>query len=302
MKKATKWIKRILISLVITIAVSPFLLEGFAILCFKGLEIERNALNDPAEHVLQELGVATAEEATWYDMTIDGVITMFEVSPLVLDGTEDWHNVSVSTSEYIHQVKTLAPEADFLLPAADTVFDMQRDATPTQTTWYDVDSELLIHLNLQKSPSSGRIKLDTFSVPHNGYVYELETHGGFFGDGTTYQALIVPEAERPALEDTLAAHADWHEGSITHAEYVTLHDREFYEVPQLYPAVDVTFDWWCYVDTFARNNPDFESSYIPDSCNFPAVMRENGARPSGNWLVALYDADTGLFIFYQYDS
>ncbi len=302
MQKATKWIKRILISLVITIAVSPFLLVGFTLLCFKGLEIERNALNDPAEHVLQELGVANAEDATWYDMTIDGVITMFEVSPLVLDGTEGWHNVSVSTSEYICQVKLLSPEAAFLLPADDTFFDMRRDTAPTQTTWYDVESELLIHLDLQKAPSSGRIKLDAFSVPHNGYVYELETHGGFFGDGTTYQAFIVPEAERPALEATLAAHADWHEGSITHAEYVTLHDREFYGLPSLYPAADVTFDWWCYVDTFARNNPNFESDYIPDNSNFPAVMRENGARPSGNWLVALYDADSGLFIFYQYDS
>lgn len=302
MKKATKWIKRILLALIITIAVSPFLLAGLALLCFKGLEIERDALNDPAERALQELGVANAEDATWYDMTIDGVITIFEVSAHVLDSTEGWNKVSVTAAEYSRQLQEMVPDAAFLMPASDVVFDLHRLTSPHQVTWYDIDSELLIHVNLQKTPKSGTMRLDTFAIPHNGYMYELETHGGFFGDGTTHQALIVPEAERPTLEATLAAHADWHEGSITHAEYVTLHDREFYEVPQLYPAADATFDWWCYVDTFARNNPDFESDYIPDNSDFPAVMRENGARPSGNWLVALYDADTGLFIFYQYDS
>lgn len=302
MKDVMKWIKRILIALLITIALSPFLFIGFFGLFFNGVEQEHAALNDPAERVLQALGASNAEDATWYILSIDGVMTAFEVEPMVLEGTEGWDSVSISAAEYAHQLETLAPNAAFLLPPPDMTFDMQRIASPTQITWYDADSELLIHLDLQKTPSPGKIKLDTFSVPHSGWVYERETHGGFMGDGTTYRAFIVPEGERSALEAKLAAHADWHSSPITCEEYKTLHDKHFYAMQPLYPAAGTTFDWWCYVDTFDRAHPDFEHNYIPDNSDFPAVMRDAGARPSGNWLVALYDADSGLFIFYQYDS
>lgn len=280
-----------------------------------GIEGEWDALNDASEQALTKIGLsAYTEYAPARHLTIDGTITAFQLDRYdygtdyyIRDDlmttaaqTDGWHIGEITAEGYQQQIAAFAPGANFLFPRDDLVFDAwyQSDAL----AFFDHDTGLLICLDPERSPSPCTIQADTLTVPSSGCFYELETHSGWMGDGTTYQALIVPEAERPALEATLAAHADWHEGSITHAEYVTLHDREFYALPSLYPAADTTFDWWCYVNTFARNNPDFESDYIPDNSDFPAEMRENGARPSGNWLVAFYDADSGLFIFYQYDS
>ena len=299
----------------------PALLYIFII---HGLEYEHAAMNDNAESALRETGLtAYTEYATWHDLTIDGVITAFELPKYDnhVDNTNLWAGVmslaaahhnhwqveSVTAGEYISLLKTHLPEAAFLYPAADLVFDAKcvnmTGSTPAELAFFDQDTGLMIYLcTYVQQPQTGSITADKLSVPHNGYVYETETHGGFLGDGTTYRAFIVPEAERASLEATLAAHADWHAGAITRAEYIHLHNHEFYSVPGLYPTDDVTFDWWCYVNTYARAHPDFVSEYTPDNSDFPAVMQQAGARPAGNWLVALYDPDTGLFIYYEYDS
>lgn len=315
MKNVLKWVGIFLGVGVLGMVIKYGILLMFAVLLFAGMENEYDSLNDASEQALTKLGLsAYVEHATARHLSIDGVITAFELHKYDY-GTESyirneimtfaaeadgWHIGEITAEGYQQQVATFVPDANFLFPPDDLVFDAwyQADAL----AFFDHDTGLLVCLDPGQSPSPSTIQADSLTVPYNGYMYELETHSGWMGEGTTYQALIVPETERSALEVTLASHADWHEGSITHAEYVTLHDREFYAIPSLYPAADVTFDWWCYVNTFAPNNPDFEHDYIPDNSDFPAVMRENGARPSGNWLVALYDADTGLFIFYQYDS
>ena len=56
------------------------------------------------------------------------------------------------------------------------------------------------------------------------------------------------------------------------------------------------------MDAYARSHPDDPDPWPRSGDHFPAVMQEAGAVASMNWLVALYDADTGLFIFYRYDS
>lgn len=287
----------------------PFLL---GLLMVFGLESEHAAMNDDAEAALRETGLtAYTEFATWHDLSIEGTLTAF-VMPKYdnhVDNTNLWNSIMthaatakgwqvkpVTAQEY---AACLPAKAAFLMP--DVTFDAQHQAENT-LAFFDQDTGLLVHLHTDHHPRAGSIAADKLTVPHNGYVYETETHGGFLGDGTTYRALIVPEAERTSLEATLAAHADWHAGAITRAEYIHLHNHEFYSVPGLYPTDDVTFDWWCYVNTYARAHPDFVPKYTPDNSDFPTVMREAGARPAGNWLVALYDADTGLFIYYEYDS
>lgn len=298
----------------------PFLL---GLLMVFGLESEHAAMNDDAEAALRETGLtAYTEFATWHDLTIEGTLTAF-VMPKYdnhVDNTNLWAGImahaashgnwavsAVTADEYATLLNAHLPEAAFLHPAADVTFDAKyvnmTGSTPAELAFFDQDTGLMIYLcTYVQQPRTGSIRADKLTVPHNGYVYELETHGGFLGDGTTYRAFIVPEAERTSLEATLAAHADWHAGAITRAEYIHLHNHEFYSVPGLYPTDDVTFDWWCYVNTYARAHPDFVPEYTPDNSDFPAVMRESGARPGGNWLVALYDADTGLFIYYEYDS
>ena len=79
-----------------------------------------------------------------------------------------------------------------------------------------------------------------------------------------------------------------------------MHTRMFDALSSMLPDPEITFDWWCYVDDYAREHPEKE----PDKDvhpHFPAVMQEAGAVFSLNWHIALYDADTGLFIFYELD-
>ena len=79
-----------------------------------------------------------------------------------------------------------------------------------------------------------------------------------------------------------------------------MHTRMFDALSSMLPDPEITFDWWCYVDDYAREHPEKE----PDKDvhpHFPAVMQEAGAVFSLNWHIALYDADTGLFIFYGKD-
>jgi hypothetical protein len=129
-------------------------------------------------------------------------------------------------------------------------------------------------------------------------MYEYESHGGFHGDGETWQALIVPEEQRAAFEAALAQHADWHKGAIPQNEYAHMHRYTFDDMPALLPEPAVTFDWWLYVDDYAREHPEKESDKHVHS-NFPSVMQEAGAVFSLNWHIALYDADTGLFVYYE---
>lgn len=287
----------------------PFLL---GLMMIFGLESEHAAMNDQAEAALRETGLtAYTEFATWHDLSIEGTLTAF-VMPKYdnhVDNTDlragviahaatadGWRVEPVTAQDY---TACLPAAAAFLLP--DVTFDAHHQAE-NSLSFFDQDSGLLVHLHTDRQPHAGSIRAAGLTLPHNGYVYETETHGGLLGDGTTYRAFIVPEAERSSLEATLTAHADWHESPITRAEYIHLHNHEFYSVPGLYPADDVTFDRWCYVNTYARAHPDFVSEYTPDNSDFPAVMQQAGARPAGNWLLALYDADTGLFIYYEYDS
>lgn len=322
MKKLLKWTGVVLAGVAGLALIKLGLPVLFAVLMVKGFEGEYNALNDDAEAAMRETGLtAYTQYATWHDLSIGGTLTAFVMPKYdnhvnntnlwagIMDQAAshaNWQAAPVTAGEYTALLQAHLPEAAFLQPAADLVFDAKyismTDSDQAALALFDQDSGLMVYLRTDRQPHAGTLRMDGLTVPHNGFVYETETHGGFLGDGTTYQAFIVPEAERASLEATLAAHADWHAGAITRAEYIHLHNHEFYSVPGLYPADDVTFDWWCYVNTYARAHPDFVSEYTPDNSDFPAVMRQACARPAGNWLVALYDADTGLFIYYEYDS
>ena len=253
---------------------------------------------------------AYVEYAPYHSMTVDDCLTFFELAQydnhtdnndlragLIVHAaaTVGWHVEVVTPGAYAARIPA---EAAFLLP--DTTFDAWFESSEG-TAFFDQESGLFVHLRKGETPKSGTVRADKLTVPHNGFVYEMETHGGFHGDGSTFYALIVPKENRTAFESTLAAHADWHEGVITNEEYRQLHDRRFFQALPLYPAADISFEWCSFVDTYARMYPD-EPTRADRDVYFPAVMQELGAHFSANWLVALYDADTGLFIYYEYDS
>lgn len=265
-----------------------------------------------AAAALENTGMeAYVEYAPYHAMTIDASLTAF-IMPKYdnhVDNTNlragmantaaelpGWHVEARSCDAYAARLNGIFPEAAFLLPANVTFDAWYEDAD--RLAFFDQDSGLMVHLHPDTQPHAGRIKVDGLTIPHNGFIYEYESHGGCHGDGNTYQVLIIPKDKRADVEAALANHADWHEGTVTPEEYATMHTRIFYELPELLP--DATFDWWCYVDDYARRYPDQE----PDKDvhpNFPTIMQEAGAVFSLNWHIALYDADTGLFIYYELD-
>ena len=314
MKKALTWLGIFLgfvvLGTIMTYGI-PFL---FTALLVKGMEYEWDALNDRAEAALAETGLnayieyapndvltladsLTAFVLPRYDNHVDntdlhaGVMAQAAV-------TDGWTICETSADDYLQLLEDTSPQASFLLPA-DTTFDALYQSG-NLLAFFDQDTGLMVSLQSVSQPEAGSIRMEGLSIPHDGYVYEVETHGGFHGDGTTYQALIVPAENRAELEGSLSVHADWHEGSITCQEYRQLHEL-FYEVPAFCPSDDVTFDWFCWVDTYARQYPD-ENKAVWNTEAFPAAMQEIGAGCSGNWLVILYDVDTGLLVFYEYDS
>lgn len=315
MKKALKWIG-IFIS---TVGLGMLMLYGIPVLlfvlAFASIDAEHDAMNDAAEAVLNQTGLsAYVEYAPWHDLSIEGVFTAFGM-PRYDDHTgnnnvredmmsaiaqlPDWQVEAVTAEEYAALLHAHCPEAAFLFPA-DVTFDA-RYQTDTEIALFDQETGLMVDLRTDRQPHAGTISLHGLSVPHNGYVYETETHGGFLGDGTSYRACIVSEEYRAAFVDTLSAHADWQEGTVTRDEYIPLHQC-FYEVPPLYPAAGVDFDWWCWVDTYARNHPYDEKERNRSNDYLPAVMRDSGACHSMNWYAALYDEDSGLFVYFEYDS
>ena len=315
MKKALKWAKRITMVLFLTVTVAPAALVAlFFILLFivgKTGILDGLPRNESAIAALNATQLsAYVDYAPYHAMTLDDTLTAFEIPwydnhvnnidlreglMTLIAVTAGWHVETVTPADYAAH---LAAETSFLLP--DITFDAWFESTDTRA-FFDQETGLFILLRQHITPQPGTIRADKLTVPHNGYLYELETHGGFHGDGSTFYALIVPEEKRADFEAALAAHAAWHKGTITPEEYRQLHDDHFYEALPLYPAADVTFEWCSFVDTYARMYSDKEPRTDRDAY-FPAVLQEIGACWSMNWLCALYDADTGLLIYYEYDS
>ena len=315
MKKVLKWLKRIILAAVLTVTVAPLVLGVlFFVVLFIASQtgtLDGHSRSEAAIATLEATQLsAYTEYAPYHAATVDDCLTLFElaqydnrvdntdlragVMALAAD-TDNWHVETITPEEYAAHIPA---EAAFLLP--DATFDAWFESAEDMA-FFDRETGLFIRLRKNERPKPGTVRADKLTVPHNGYLYKMETHGGFHGDGSTWYALIVPEDKRPALEAALAAHADWHAGVVTQAEYRQLHDRRFFEALPLYPATDVTFEWCSFVDTYARSHPEDEPRTDRDPY-FPAALEEIGACWSMNWLCALYDPDTGLFIYYQYDS
>lgn len=319
MKKAFDWFIKFLGVVFITVTVVPWalglLLGVIFVFCVGVLGMDPGPDGDArAVAALQNTGMtAYVDYAPYHAMVVDNSLSAFimpkydnrEDNTNLWDGImttaatlPNWHVEAFSCDKYAAKLNAVFPEAAFLLPA-DVTFDAWYEDAE-RLAFFDQDTGLMVQLKPETQPHTGRIKEDGLTIPHNGFMYEYESHGGFHGDGTTWRALIVPEDRRAAFEANIAKHADWHEGAVTPEEYAYMHINMFYELPELLPDPGITFDWWLYVDDYARTYPEKE----PDKDvhpHFPAVMQEAGAVFSLNWHIALYDADTGLFIFYELD-
>lgn len=323
MKKCFDWLLKMLGVVFISVTVVPcligLLLGVIFVFCVGVLGMDPGPYQDArAVSALENTGLtAYTIAAPYHATTVDDSLTAFityhydnrEDNTNLWDGImsaaaelPNWHVEAISCDAYAAKLNAVFPEASFLLPVNVTFDAWYEDAECL--AFFDQDTGLMVQLKPETQPHTGRIKEDGLTIPHNGFMYEYESHGGFHGDGTTWRALIVPEEKRVDFEAALTRHADWQEGTVAPEEYGAMHSNNFFVYPNyfpgLLPASDVTFDWWLYVDDYARTYPEKESDRDVHP-HFPAVMRQAGAVFSLNWHIALYDADTGLFIYYELD-
>ncbi len=276
-----------------------------------GIQQERDQLDAPAREALQAVGMKQyaqchyalltgPDTAAFHISKYDNRVDHTDLCAALMEdaaATAGWTVAPVTAAEYAAQI----PQAmAFLLPDANLVFDASYHKDSTRA-FFDQETGLMVHFGPDRAAPAKQLRLDGVSVPTDGFLYGMDTHGGFLGDGQTYWAFAVPEESRSALEADLAAHGDWHVGSVPQAEYVRLHESCLYEVPALFPHPEIVFDRWYYADDFARQYKDADIPRRNSEC-FPAVMQETGAGSSGNWTVGFYDEDTGLFLWYEFDS
>ncbi len=257
--------------------------------------------------ILSEMGMAEVSIAAPYDLLLmDDALTagtLFQYDNRV-DNTdlwslfmataqtaEGWHVAPVSPAEF---AEALPEGAAFLLPAGDFDAWYAKDGV---RAWFDADTGLFVHLDgdtLRTHHST------VFGVNvYDAATWAMDTHGGFHGDGDAFRALIVPQGQRAGLVSAMGKNDSWHESPITQAEYVAM-TAHFYSPPDLYPAADVVFDWWVWSDDYYKQYGEPWAWTRP--CDFPQAMENAGACHTGNWSVALYDEETGLLIYYEYDS
>ncbi len=216
-------------------------------------------------------------------LEISGRVTAFEVlckdddlaydpfyTGLLSDIAElpGWTVAPVSAGEYDALVREIAPEAAFLLPECD--FEAHYVGADGSRAFFDGDAGLFIHI----APGSAQPRdwlRDGLHIEGVISRAHLNTRTALVPLGTTYEAVIVPEEQRAALEAELSGRSSWHAGEVTRAEFAELQRVALYDLPPLYPQ-DITFDWWAY------------------------ATEEEGAA----WDMMLYDAESGLFISISY--
>lgn len=126
----------------------------------------------------------------------------------------------------------------------------------------------------------------------NGWWLYISDRGCELGENTPMQQagpIAITAAYQPADD------GPWNEGAITRDELVRLMNRTQEEVwPQLYPAAGIVFDRWRWEDrsdgkTFAWNGEAF-----------PQALQNAAIQDSRDWVLTLYDEETGLQVRYEY--
>ena len=236
MKKCLNWLINTVFVLIISVTLAPVIISTLAfillLVLIKTDTLDGLSRSEAAVAALETTRLsAYTEHAPYHCTTIDDRMTIFEIAEydnrvdntdlraglmaLAAD-TDGWHVEAVSAADYAARIPA---GAAFLLP--DVTFDAWFESAEDMA-FFDQESGLFVHLREGEAPKPGTVRADKLTVPHNGFVYEMETHGGFHGDGTTFYALITPEEKRVTFEATLNDHTDWHKGMVTHAEYAEL--------------------------------------------------------------------------------
>lgn len=335
--KVRQWLKWLAVALgsavlVLTVVCAgPMGCVALMACSFDAMETEQQARVEPARTALQDTNLAAwAESGECYDpLTLGGACVVFEPgtylseaerAQLLADmaGAEGWHVQRVPGSAAREAMSACVPDAAFLSVPEEMSFEAwflrENDAYPDvlpdrrpSGEWtlalYDMETNLFLHMDEEAVFSTfypGNMNVPGLTGTVAAALWQHESHGGFHGDGVSYRALCIPAQERSRVAAQIAA--VWQPGPVTAAEYCMLHARQVYASLPLYPAADVTFDWWFFSDDYAAKYPDKGEAQAWGGEDFPQVMQAQHAHASPNWTMGFYDEETGLLVLYEYDS
>lgn len=131
-----------------------------------------------------------------------------------------------------------------------------------------------------------------FFCKEEGWWLCLNGEGYKLGDSAPMQQagpIAITAAYQPADD------GPWNEGEITRDELVRLMDRTQEEAwPQLYPAAGIVFDRWRWEDRSGGK------AFGWNEAAFPQALQNAGIQDSRDWVLTLYDEETGLQVRYEY--
>lgn len=147
-----------------------------------------------------------------------------------------------------------------------------------------------------KAAISKKLSVDCSSA---GIVEQYDSHGGFLGDGTSFYAMKCPDG---SVREQIAGSGEWRAFPLSDCMKVILwgqRDEEHDFAPLIirdndwdHPLVpEVENGYWFFRDRHSdATDPKDESQALDDS------------RPSYNFTVAVYDADTDTLYFAELDT
>lgn len=295
MKKCLKIILCALLSVVCVVCAAGIGLWAMVRSVDRQIGADLSALNLPGVWVYRDMAMQSGEGFSAFVMphykSHNDPVDLRQEALDAMASAEGWH-VEAVTAAALEELLRCCQVSVPLHPAADAVYDAwffrHEDAYPTalplerpsgQWTLCFFDRDNGTYITLTEAETAQDADALALRSPEMLPLSALglEVLQGRLGVLPILQqepplrltALLVPDGLRGQFASQIAASGAWHEGNVSSGEFSAQLERMQEEVwPCLYPAADVVFDWcWQELD---------------------------GA--------AWYDADTGLFIFWVYDS
>lgn len=130
-----------------------------------------------------------------------------------------------------------------------------------------------------------------FSKDDFKVVDEKDTHGGFLGDGDYYLILDCSENKEKALENI----SDWNELPLSENLQLIMYGGEKdgvaygYELAKDANMPEIKNGYYCFYDRHSESTEHDDDS-------------ELFSRHSYNFSIAIYDSDTDIMYYYEYDT
>lgn len=204
---------------------------------------------------------------------------LWEVALDKLRITPGWHVESIPAERVAQLMRTYCPES-VLLPDSGGMFE----------AWFFAQGRNCPDTIPGERPMD-EWTMGFFDADEGWWLYIADTGRETGGNAQMVQA--GPVAIRAGCQPP--DEGPWNMGEITREELVRLMNRTQEEVwPKLYPAEGIAFDRWRWEDRSGGKVFSWNENA------FPQVLVNAGIQDSRDWVLTLYDDETGLLVVYEY--